>query len=57
MVTLLNYNGNPIASFVSQLTGGHPCTLSDYAVILMRMNDGIERGRKCEDADCAEGGE
>lgn len=57
MVTLLNYNGNPIASFVSQLTGGRPCTLSDNAVILMGMNDGIERGRECEDADCAEGGE
>lgn len=49
MVTLLNYNGNPISSFVSQLTGGHPCTLSDNAVIFMGMNDGIEKGWECED--------
>lgn len=57
MVTLLNYNRKPIASFVSQLTGGHPCTLFDNAVILMGIIDVIERGRKCEDVDCAEGGE
>lgn len=44
MVTLFNYNGNPIPSFVSQLTGVHPRTLSDYVVILMGMNDGMKEG-------------